>query len=365
MLVVNTVVSALPALTMILLLERLQSCSSFEFPKLPTIDNFKKLFPKSPVPPANLLGIGGGGGALNAGDTVAIFGASGNVGKLIALRLSDTYNVNGIVRDASSVQEFFKGRDNIRLFESDLLSELKSDQQCPESLRSALSNANAIVICTGTTAFPTKAWSSEDKEITFDVLRALADSKFNLLAAVSKLDAKYYNTPKNIDDLANKMILRAWSVASKVPKKRAILLSSIGVQRRTQMPFPILNACGVLDAKAEAEAALIQSAKDNGYSYTIVRPGQLFGGPYDNNFYLGTLFQLDKDAATQDIQVGLGDELLGDTLRSTLAEVTAQICETNSGLDCDFAVVNIKGPPPSVETLQERLSELSTPKQAA
>ena len=27
------------------------------------------------------------------------------------------------------------------------------------------------------------------------------------------------------------------------------MLSSIGVQRRTQMPFPVLNACGVLDAK--------------------------------------------------------------------------------------------------------------------
>ena len=26
--------------------------------------------------------------------------------------------------------------------------------------------------------------------------------------------------------------------------------------------------------------------------YTIVRPGQLFGGPYDNNYYLGTLFQV-------------------------------------------------------------------------
>ena len=333
--------------------------SCFEFPKLPTID-VKFPWGQSPGSPVKSM-LGNNGGSLNPGDTIAVVGASGNVGKLVALRLSDTYNVNGIVRDSSSVEEFFKGRDNIKLFESDLLSELKSEQECPDSLRPALSNANAIIVCTGTTAFPTKAWSkSEEKEITFDVLRALVDNKFNLLDAVSQLDGKDFNTPKNIDDLGNKLILRAWNAASKVSKKRAILLSSIGVQRRTQMPFPILNACGVLDAKAEAEAALIQNAKDKNYSYTIVRPGQLFGGPYDNNFYLGTLFQLDKDAATQDVEVGLGDELLGDTLRSTLAEVTAQICETNSALDCDFAVVNIKGTPPSVETLQERLRSIST-----
>ena len=63
------------------------------------------------------------------------------------------------------------------------------------------------------------------------------------------------------------------------------MLSSIGVQRRTQMPFPVLNACGVLDAKAAGEAAIKADAEAAGYSYTTLRPGQLFGGPYDNNYY--------------------------------------------------------------------------------
>jgi len=31
-------------------------------------------------------------------------------------------------------------------------------------------------------------------------------------------------------------------------------------------------------------------------SYSIVRPGQLIGGPYDNNYYLGTLTKLDRPA---------------------------------------------------------------------
>merc|ERR1712113_368922 len=95
------------------------------------------------------------------------------------------------------------------------------------------------------------------------------------------------------------------------------------------MPFPVLNACGVLSAKAAGEASLRDAAAKGKYSYTIIRPGQLFGGPYDNNYYLGTLFQLDKDVNTQDVTVGRGDTLLGDTLRSTLAEVTAQICEAD------------------------------------
>lgn len=299
--------------------------------------------------------------ALKPGDTIAVIGASGNVGKLVSLRLSDTYNVNGIVRDASSVEAFFDGRDQIKLFEADLLDELKANSagECPDSLRPALSNANAIVICTGTTAFPTKAWSrNEEKEVTSDVISALIDSKFDVKDAITKLDDKGLNTPKNVDDLANKLIFSAWNSASKVQKKRAILLSSIGVQRRDSMPFPILNACGVLDAKASAEQSLIDESERNGYNYSIIRPGQLFGGPYDNNYYLGTLFQLDKDAKTQDVEVESGDELLGDTLRSTLAEVTAQICESDCALNIDFAVVNVKGDVPSAEGVQMKLKAL-------
>ena len=61
---------------------------------------------------------GSGGAALQPGDTVAVIGASGNVGKLVALRLSDTYKVNGIVRDASKVASFLD-RDSIQLYEAD------------------------------------------------------------------------------------------------------------------------------------------------------------------------------------------------------------------------------------------------------
>ena len=299
---------------------------------------------------------------LQTDDTVAVIGASGNVGKLVALRLSDSYKVNAVVREASNVMPFFEGR-NIELFEVDLLEELSNTNSTSysPSLSRALSSANAVVICTGTTAFPTKAWSrKEDREVSSDVINALIESKFDVMGAMKLLSGKGLNTPQNIDDMGNKLICNAWNNVVTVPQKRAVLLSSIGVQRRTQMPFPILNFCGVLDAKASAEEVLIENAVKEGFNYTIIRPGQLFGGPYDNNYYLGTLFQLDKNSQTQDVKFGLGDELLGDTLRSTLAEVTAQVCEGNHALDMDFAVINDKGNAPSIEGIRKRLKALES-----
>lgn len=315
---------------------------------------------------------------LQPGDTIAVIGASGNVGKLVALRLSDTFKVNGIVRDASSpsLQAFFEGRkDRISLYEANLLDEVNNGNgknldhddddlenfKCPPSLKEPLCNANAIVICTGTTAFPTRAWTkSGDEEVSKYVLSALLDNSFSVKKTIETLDELGLNTPNNIDAKANEFILKAWNAACKKggQKKRVIMLSSIGVERREQMPFPILNACGVLDAKAAGEAAVKRYAKEFGCSYTIVRPGQLFGGPYDNNYYLGTLFQLDKDVATRDVAVQRGDVLVGDTLRSTLAEVTAQICEGDCARDMDFAVVNVKGTVPTVDELQGKLQAL-------
>jgi len=49
------------------------------------------------------------------------------------------------------------------------------------------------------------------------------------------------------------------------------------------------------------------------------------------------------------VVVGEGDELLGDTLRSTLAEVTAQACQGDCARDIDFAVLNEKGDSPILE----------------
>jgi nucleoside-diphosphate-sugar epimerase len=291
-----------------------------------------------------MVGCAGGGGKL-----VAVVGASGNVGKLVALRLADSCNVRAIVRDKSRVATFLD-RPNIELFEADVSGE-------GAKLQAALAGTSTVVVCTGTTAFPTKAWSTtEESSVSGTVLSALLDNQLDVKAALRALDAQGLNTPENVDNRGVKAVLDAWQAGPRASgPRRFVLMSSIGVTKRDGFPFKILNACGVLDAKAAGEAHVIAGAAQHGFDYSIVRPGQLFGGPYDNNYYLGTLFQLDKDAATQGVQLARGDTLLGDTLRSTLAEVLARVVELDAPSGCDFTVVNQKGTPPTADEVAQRL----------
>ena len=302
--------------------------------------------------------------ALAPGDTVTVIGASGNVGKLVALRLADTFNVRGVVRDSSKARAFLG--DKVTLFEADLRGDDVTGALAP-----ALNGAQAMVVCTGTTAFPTKAWSPNGREgVALPVLKALYDARESeggfgevVKSAIGDLSAQSFNTPSVVDEQANLKLIKAWEAAAGDARKRLVLLSSVGVQRRAEMPYPILNACGVLDAKAAAEEAILADAASGGYAYTFVKPGQLFGGPYDNNYYLGTLFQLDKDADTREVLIGKGDVTMNDdpqlgTLRSTLAEVIAQALESDAALNADFTVVNAKGEFPQTEVLRERLAAL-------
>ena len=211
----------------------------------------------------------------------------------------------------------------------------------PELLE-AVDGCAALVICTGTTAFPTLAWRGG-------------------------------NTPEAVDKQGVRNVLEAWEAsagwADGVVAKRCVLMSSIGVQRRSEFPFPILNACGVLDAKAAGEEALRDAASEGGWlgGYSIVRPGQLIGGPYDNNYYLGTIAQLERPARSvllwdntpkNAIELGEGDELLGETLRSTVAEmlVRSLLAPNDGSSSSDFAVINVNGASPSNEELQAQFA---------
>jgi hypothetical protein len=294
--------------------------------------------------------------ALAPGSTVTVVGASGNVGKLVALRLSETFKVRGVVRSAARARGFLP--DSVELHECDLRDGPTA------SLAKALDGAAGLVICTGTTAFPTKAWSESGRDdVTAPVLRALFEAKGDRFKAIELLTERGYNTPSTVDEKCTQTLIDAWSSASGPKRDRLVLLSSTGVVRRDEMPYPILNACGVLTAKATAEAAIQKDAEQGEYAYTFVRPGQLFGGPYDNNVYVGTLFQLDKDADERDVLMGRGDVTLNDdpqlgTLRSTLAEVIAQALETGTAQNIDFTLVNAAGAEPSVPELRERLAAL-------
>lgn len=305
--------------------------AGFEFP------DFSKFLsaPSSPRKAENSATVG-------AGDRVAIIGASGNVGRLVALRLADlgVAKVRAVARDAERCRGFFDG-----IADAAAIEVVEADTTKPETLGPALAECDAVVVVTGTTAFPTLAWRGG-------------------------------NTPKRVDEEGVLNVLEAWraSPARKGgAKKRCILMSSIGVDRRGDFPFSILNACGVLDAKASSEEALRAAAaqqSDDKWlgSFAIVRPGQLIGGPYDNNYYLGTLAKLDKparsvllwdDSPKGDVLLAKGDTLLGDTLRSTVAEVLVSALLAPGG-ECaeDIAVVNVDGERPSEAELQRKMDAL-------
>jgi len=249
---------------------------------------------------------------LAEGDTVAVVGAGGNVGRLVTQRLCDLgkYKVHGVLRSPDSARSrWANGVEHLELFQADV-------RDCA-ALEKALATANSVVCATGVPAF---GFSGQWKD---------------------------GNHPESVDHYGVKNALHAWmSGSSTVPKKRFALMSSIGVRRRTGLPYSILNGGGVLDAKARGEEALLDAAQEQGFACAIVRPGQLFGGPYDNNRYLGTLFQLDKEVDARAIRLEPGDTAVGDTLRSSLAGVLVR-CLFAEASCLEFSATNEVGEAPT------------------
>jgi hypothetical protein len=106
--------------------------------------------------------------------------------------------------------------------------------------------------------------------------------------------------------------------------KKVTLLTSIGVRRKEKFPFSILNSFGVLDSMVEGEDYLIKGADKAGYSYAIVRPGRLIGGPMTNPDF-ATLLKMEEGALTGvECRPGDPDGFAGDCSRRTTAEALAQ-----------------------------------------
>jgi hypothetical protein len=274
-----------------------------------------------------------------------------------------------------------------------LVTFIEADTGDRKSLEAALAGVSHVVVCTGTTAFPTKAWLGG-------------------------------NTPKKVDDAGVRNIVDAWCASTpRVKRRRLALMSSIGVTRRDSFPFSVLNAAGVLDAKAAGEGYVkARAAKpDDGFEFAVVRPGQLFGGPYENNVcvkrtlaaaattpprqllllyshhhcaavgspllprrplhpaslrcmsippdsstssltprplrYLGTLFELEKDAAVAEARVTEGDTEAGDTTRATLAEAMVASLLSDAPA-ADFTVLNQRGPATTADAMVEMIDGL-------
>ena len=132
-------------------------------------------------------------------DTVAVIGASGNVGRLAAVRLADI--------GACKVRAVSRDGDRAAGFLNELAPEIEvvtADTKDPASLAEALAGVSGLIVCTGTTAFPTLAWRGG-------------------------------NTPDAVDNLGIVNLLEAWKEARAAEggaAKRLVLMSSIGVERR-------------------------------------------------------------------------------------------------------------------------------------
>ena len=113
----------------------------------------------------------------------------------------------------------------------------------------------------------------------------------------------------------------------------------MGVERTNEMPFLILNLFGVLDAKRSGEQVVKTYAQSSGYSYSIIRPGRLVGGPY-TNLDLATLFQVEGGGASNGVTLQTGDALLGDCKRDVTAEAVLQCLENGMCEDVEFSMVS-------------------------
>ncbi|MEM9482833.1 MAG: NAD(P)H-binding protein, partial [Cyanobacteria bacterium P01_F01_bin.116] len=136
------------------------------------------------------------------------------------------------------------------------------------------------------------------------------------------------------------------SFAQNASIHRFVLVSSLGVERRQQLPFSVLNAFGVLDAKALAENAL----RASDLSHTIVRPGRLIDGPY-TSYDLNTLIKASTEGK-QNVVLGSGDRLLGQTSRKDVAAACVECLKHETTTNKTFEIINQGTRPDAIDWSQ-------------
>lgn len=239
--------------------------------------------------------------AIAPGDTILVVGGTSGVGQLVTKKLTGLgdYKIRTTSRDKTRGEEIVDD-PNVEVVELDLVNGPLSQ------LEAAIPNdVAAVVISVGTTAFPTAKW-------------------------------KGGNNPKAIDEEA---VTRIAQVAAKKPSlKKMVLLTSVGVDRTSEMPFLILNLFGVLDAKKKGEEAVKAAASSSGFDYVIVRPGRLVGGPF-TNLDVARLLQI-QGGADNGVDVEVGDVLLGDCKRDACAESVVQALRNDNCRNVAFSIVS-------------------------
>lgn len=255
---------------------------------------------------------------------VLITGATGGVGQLaVAYALNQGYQVRAITRNIAKALPLFNNRVDV----------VQADLRLANTLVPALEGIDAVLCCSGTTAFPSDKWQVD--------LPAQPLEQFLAWGRIF-LDEDYrqrhtQNSPAVADGQGTTNLIEA---AQATGVQRFVMVSSLGVERKQQFPFSLLNAYGVLDAKAAAEQAL----RSSGLNFTIVRPGRLIDGPY-TSYDLNTLIQASTDGK-QGVVVGHGDRLLGQTSRKDVAAACVECLKVDATVNQTFEIIN-QGPRPA------------------
>lgn len=238
-------------------------------------------------------------------DKILVAGATGGVGQLVVAKLlARGLNVRGLTRSKAKAESMFEGK--VELVEGDI--------RYPNTLVDAVKDIDYLICCTGTTAFPSLRWDFA-----------------NLFQPSNSPEAVEVDGVKNLLSAAPKDL------------KRFVFVSSCGVLRKDQLPFNILNAFGVLDAKLKGEQAIVSS----GLPYTIIRPGRLIDGPY-TSYDLNTLLRAKTDGKKA-IKIEEGDNLNGDASRIDVANACVESLYYDTTINKDFSIVNDGERPTNVD----------------
>ncbi|MBD2251529.1 SDR family oxidoreductase [Nostoc parmelioides] len=255
-------------------------------------------------------------------DLVLVVGATGGVGQIVVGKLLEKgAKVRILTRNAEKAKKLFN--DKVEVFVGDIRE--------ASTLPAAVDNVTHIICCTGTTAFPSARWEFDPEPNFFEWGKILLDSNYR--------EATAKNTPAKVDAKGVSNLV----AAAPQNLSRFVFVSSVGILRKDQPPFNILNAFGVLDAKKKGEEAIINS----GLPYTIIRPGRLIDGPY-TSYDLNTLLKATTDGK-QNVVIGKGDTLAGDASRIDVAAACVESIFYSASEGEVFELVSKGTRPPTID----------------
>ncbi len=261
-------------------------------------------------------------------DLVLVAGATGGVGQLtVAMLLNAGYRVRVLTRSAEKVQTLFAGKVEVAV----------GDIRQPQPLLAAITDITHLICATGTTALPSARWDFQINLGSNPLEQAANWAKIYLDADFRNAQAR--NSPEAVDALGVSNLVQAMPQTL----QRFVFVSSCGVARPDQFPYNLLNAYGVLDAKAKGEAAILQS----GLPYTIIRPGQLIDGPYTSRDF-NTLVKA-TTAGKLGVVVAMGDTLNGQTSRIDVAAACVACLKVAAAENKAFEIVSKGDRPETID----------------